>query len=89
MHRYFKLDPNLLSITDPNLIAPRTAELFTKWKKVKKAKKKGKEITEDMLMLSAEAQPTDSPLQDAAAAVQTQPEHLPKTIKRFLDELHS
>ena len=76
----------LLEVNDPQLLPSRTQELFKKWKKVKKLRKKNKDIPEEMLVLTAE--PTDSadPLADAAAVVSTQEEHLPKTLERFLGE---
>ena len=76
----------LLGITDEQLLLARTQELFKKWKKVKKLRKKGKDVPTDMLTLSAEATQTSDPLADAAAAVSTQEEHLPKTLERFLSE---
>ncbi|MFT4250690.1 MAG: alanine--tRNA ligase [Candidatus Woesearchaeota archaeon] len=76
----------LLGITDENLLVSRTEELFKKWKKVKKLRKKNKEIPKDLLELSAPASEVSDPLSQAAASVKTQEEHLPKTLKRFLDE---
>ena len=84
--KLIKESMKLLGIDDEDLLASRTKELFTKWKKVKKLRKKKKDVPEEMTVLSAGAQEHSDQLQAAADAVSTQPEHLPKTIKRFLDE---
>ena len=76
----------LLEITDKDLLAARTKELFKKWKKVKKLRKKNKEVPADLQELTAQPVTTHDPLAAAAQAVSTQEEHLPKTLKRFLDE---
>lgn len=76
----------ILGVTNTDLLVPRTQELFKKWKKVKKLRKKGKEVPPELLTLTAEPVPTQDPLKEAAAAVSTQEEHLPKTLKRFLEE---
>ena len=76
----------LLDLEDEQLLPTRTKELFKKWKKVKKLRKKNKEIPAELQELTAEPADVPDPLAQAAAAVKTQEEHLPKTIKRFLDE---
>ncbi len=76
----------VLGITNKDLLAPRTEELFAKWKKVKKLRKKGKDIPVELTTLSAEPRPSQDPLQEAAATVSVQEEHLPKTLTRFLEE---
>lgn len=76
----------ILGIEDINLLASRTKELFKKWKKVKKLRKKNKDIPEEMQELTAQPVESADPLGDAAAAVSTQEEHLPKTLERFKSE---
>ncbi len=76
----------VLGITNKDLLAPRTEELFAKWKKVKKLKKKGKDVPAEFTILESDPRPSDDPLAEAAAAVSVQEEHLPKTLTRFLEE---
>lgn len=76
----------ILDISDEQLLPSRTKELFKKWKKVKKLRKKGKDVPEEYAKLTAGPSDSLDPLADAAAAVSTQEEHLPKTLKRFMDE---
>ena len=69
---------------DKELVPSRVKELFEIWKDVvKKGKKR------DVKLISknvAEGSDKDI-LEFAAIYLKTQPEHVPKTIKRFLDEL--
>ncbi|MFW6014776.1 MAG: alanine--tRNA ligase [Candidatus Nanoarchaeia archaeon] len=71
-----------------NQVPARAQELFTKWKKAKKAKKKGESLGEEELKLtSTEEFEGDDALAETAQRLKTQPEHVTKTINRFLNEL--
>ncbi len=72
----------------PSQVPSRAEELFSKWKIARKAVQKNDKTAN--LLLSALAEEKGSAeelLSKAAKAFSTQPEHLPRTIKRFLDEL--
>ena len=66
---------------DPEQIPGRAEELFSKWKK---KVKKGKKV--DIELTSTAAYDGDV-VQKASETFRTQPEHLVKTAKRFLNEL--
>ncbi|MFH1134257.1 MAG: alanine--tRNA ligase [Nanoarchaeota archaeon] len=71
---------------DPDQVPGRADELFHKWKnKVKK----GKEETALLTSIAREQGHSAEILAKAAALLQTQPEHVPKTLKRFLEELQA
>ncbi len=71
-----------------NQVPARVEELFKKWKAGKKAVEKGKQVSPDELELSACAVCSDPDILGLAAkTLCTQPEHVPKTVKRFLEEL--
>ncbi|MCB9362002.1 alanine--tRNA ligase [Candidatus Woesearchaeota archaeon] len=72
---------------EPQQVPSRAAELFSKWKKAKKARKKGKELTKDDLTLSSTEVSSGDALAEAAEALSTQPEHIVKTLTRFKAEL--
>ncbi|MFQ5620481.1 MAG: alanine--tRNA ligase [Candidatus Nanoarchaeia archaeon] len=72
---------------DPSHVPGRCEELFTKWKKVKKAKKKQAEIPSELLKLTSKVEYEGDALAKAAEVLKTQPEHVAKTVKRFLSEL--
>ena len=77
----------LLGVT-PELVPGRADELFSKWKKAKKAVAKGnKEIDLSLSSSSVFKGSGDEILVETARVFSTQEEHLPRTIKRFLDEL--
>lgn len=68
------------------------SRLFAKWKKAKKASKKGKKIGLDepeIKGLESESLGKEELLRKAAAVFSVQPEHLPKAIGRFKKELDS
>ena len=72
----------------PSMVPARCEELFAKWKEARKALKKGSAGTD--LTLSSKAESKGDAkflLSEAAKAFSTQPEHVPKTTKRFLAEL--
>jgi len=72
---------------EPSQVPGRVKELFSKWKEAKKAQKKGKEAEESIFSLSSEEEFEGEALSEAARILQTQPEHVAKTVKRFLSEL--
>jgi len=68
-------------------IPARAEELFEKWKKGKKALKKGKSIIESELELSKIQEYKGDVLAKTAEALKTQKEHVLNTISRFKKEL--
>jgi len=72
---------------EPSEVPARAEELFSKWKMAKKAAKKGKEIDKAVLTLSVNEKFEGDALKKTADILKTQPEHITKTIKRFLKEL--
>lgn len=76
----------LLACTE-NQVPGRAEELFTKWKKIKKMKKKGQDIPLEMITLESTAEFEGDALAKTAEILKTQAEHVPKTIKRFLDDI--
>ena len=65
----------------------RCEELFRKWKKVRKAVKKKKELDLTILELNSTEKFDGDVLARCAEIFSTQQEHVPKTAKRFLTEL--
>jgi len=74
---------------DEAQVPARVEELFTKWKKAKKALKKEKKISRQELELKSTEKFQGDILTKTAEVLKTQPEHLMKTVKRFMDELES
>ena len=75
---------------EKNQVPARAAELFSKWKKARKALKKKKPITKKDLELTSteKSKGTDEELlEETAKTLQTQPQHVGNTIKRFLKEV--
>ncbi len=73
---------------DIDQLPGRVEELFEKWKKARKADKKKKKLKPEALELtSTVAYKGEDILIKIADILKTQPEHVNKTIKRFLDEL--
>jgi alanyl-tRNA synthetase len=68
-------------------VPARAEELFSKWKKAKKAAKKGKELPAGEYELSSTEEFEGDVLAKAAEIFKTQPEHVAKTAQRFLSEL--
>ena len=66
----------------------RVNELFEKWKLAKKAAEKKKDIALHELELKLKKEFKGNVLDKVAEILKTQPEHVVKTIKRFLKELH-
>ncbi len=71
----------------PNQVPARAQELFSKWKKARKAKKKKKEIRPEELKLTSTEKYDGDALAKTAEILKTQPEHIVNTIARFLREL--
>ncbi len=71
-------------------IPSRVRELFSKWKKVRKYKKKKRVIDFSLELESSEESngSNEELIKQACEIVSTQPEHLVKTIKRFKKELN-
>ncbi|MBR9677152.1 alanine--tRNA ligase [Candidatus Woesearchaeota archaeon] len=65
----------------------RAGELFEKWKKARKALKRKQSITLEELDLTTTEEFVGDALVETANILKTQPEHVPKTIERFLKDL--
>ena len=76
----------LLSVKIERLPA-KINELFEKWKFAKKAVEKNKKINLKELELTAKEEFKGNVLDKISETLKTQPEHVNKTIKRFLSEL--
>jgi alanine--tRNA ligase len=72
---------------EKELVPARAEELFSKWKKAKKAVKKGKEINLKELELTSKEKFDGNILEETAKRLKTQIEHLPSTLNRFKKEL--
>ena len=70
-----------------NQIPARAQELFDKWKKARKAVKKKRKLAEQDLRLAKKESFEGNILEKTAEILKTQPEHIAKTVKRFLDDL--
>ncbi len=77
---------SLLKIQEDQIPA-RAEELFQKWKLARKAVKKKRKIDLKELELKSKQSYKGDVLEKTAQILRTQPEHVPKTIKRFLEEL--
>ncbi|MFH1589801.1 MAG: alanine--tRNA ligase [archaeon] len=66
----------------------RTEELFQKWKRAKKAVKKNKEISVNDFSLTSKKKFSGDVVGKASEILRTQPEHLVKTVQRFLDDIN-
>ncbi|MFO7710690.1 MAG: alanine--tRNA ligase [Candidatus Woesearchaeota archaeon] len=75
---------SLLGVSESQ-VPGRAQELFSLWKKARKAEKKGKPL-ESYELSSTEEYEGDA-LGRAAEILKTQPQHVPKTIRRFLEDL--
>lgn len=71
----------------PEQVPARAEELFQKWKLARKAIKKKKSINPKELELTFKQTYKGDVLEKTAKILRTQPEHVPKTIKRFLVDL--
>ncbi|OGM02471.1 hypothetical protein A3K72_02910 [Candidatus Woesearchaeota archaeon RBG_13_36_6] len=77
---------SLLKVPEDQIPA-RAEEIFQKWKLAKKAVKKKRKIDLKELELKSKQSYKGDVLEKTAQIIRTQPEHVPKTIKRFLEEL--
>jgi alanyl-tRNA synthetase len=71
-------------------IVPRCEEIFSKWKKVRKLFKKGEEIPDELFKFTSSETieiSDDKILIKCAESLKTQPEHIKKTIERFMNEI--
>jgi len=73
---------------EPQQVPARAEEVFNVWKKVRKASKKKQPITSEMITLASDEVWHGDALAETARRLQTQPEHIVKTLKRFLDEIN-
>jgi len=67
----------------------RVNELFEKWKKTKKAAKKNIALKKDDLILTKKEKFKGDVLGEISKILQTQPEHVVKTIKRFFEDINN
>ncbi len=67
--------------------AKRVEELFAVWKKAKKAAKKGKELDSSEVKLNSKEECEEDQVSYMANVLKTQPEHIVKTVKRFISEI--
>ena len=65
----------------------RCRELFEKWKSAKKASEKGSPLSPSEVALQSTEETETDILHAAAQLLKTQPEHLEKTVERFLKDL--
>jgi alanyl-tRNA synthetase len=72
---------------EPELLPARAKELFEKWKQIKKKIKKKKTITEEDFEFKSTEKTTEDILNKTATELNTQPEHVLKTINKFLSQL--
>ena len=79
----------LSKILDVNVekIPARVEELFNKWKKARKAAKKKNKIGIKELNLTSNDKFEGDILNEAAKILKTQPEHIIKTVQRFIKDL--
>ena len=68
-----------------NELPSRVQELFDRWKKAKKAAKKGIKLAKEDLKLTRKEPFKGDVLAEISKILQTQHEHIVKTIKRFLE----
>ncbi|MEK6874919.1 MAG: alanine--tRNA ligase [Nanoarchaeota archaeon] len=71
----------------PQQVPARAEELFEAWKAATKAKKKGVPIAAQQLKLTSIKDYDGDALAKTAELIKTQPEHVIKTLKRFLEEI--
>ncbi len=88
-HEVLEETAKILGVKNSEVPA-RAEELFSKWKLAKKAVQKGKAIPENDLKLVLRVQEKlgdEELLKRAADIFKTQPEHVPRTALRFMQEL--
>ena len=67
----------------------RVEELFEKWKKARKARKKKQEFKKEDTILVSKKKFTGEIVLKSSEILRTQPEHIVKTVRRFMDDLQS
>jgi len=77
----------ILGVDNIKQVPARAEELFSKWKKLKKIKKKGQEFDPKEFELIATEEYDGDVLARTAEILKTQPEYVPKTVQRFISEL--
>ena len=77
----------ILGVDNIKQVPTRAEELFSKWKKLKKIKKKGREFDPKEFELTSTEEYEGDVLAKTAEILKTQPEYVPKTVQRFLSEL--
>jgi alanyl-tRNA synthetase len=70
----------------PSQVPARGNEIFTKWKKLKKVVGTDKEIPAELLVLTETKESTGDALSEVAAIFNTQPEHVPKNVEKFVKQ---
>ncbi len=73
---------------EPEYLPARAKELFLKWKKAKKAQKKGSILHPEELTLTEMRKSEGDPLLLTSSILKTQKEHIVHTLRRFLSELN-
>ncbi|NJL44516.1 MAG: hypothetical protein HC945_04370, partial [Nitrosarchaeum sp.] len=68
-------------------VPARARELFEKWKAAGKAAKKGRPLLDECFTLTATGDAEGDVIEAAAREIGTQREFVPKTLRRFLDDL--
>jgi alanyl-tRNA synthetase len=76
----------LLNVSKENIPA-RANEIFMLWKKCKKAKSKNKKLEQKELKLKSDEKFNGDILAETSKILKTQPEHIEKTLTRFLNEI--
>ena len=69
-------------------VPARAEELFTKWKKAKKEASKGNLLDKELFVLTKKEKCEGDALTKTATILKTQPEHIIRTIERFMKELN-
>ena len=75
---------------EKDMVPGRVTELFSKWKKARKAVKKKKPLTKDDVTLTSTGKfpgTDDEILEEAAKILKTQQQFVSNTVSRFLKEL--
>ncbi len=71
----------------PEYVPSRAEKIFKLWKKCKKAKKKGKKPDPDDYIFGPDEASKEDPLLETSKILRTQPEHIVKTLQRFLRDI--
>ncbi|MHA1679778.1 MAG: alanine--tRNA ligase [Promethearchaeota archaeon] len=70
---------------EPGQVPTRAEELFSKWKKLKKTLKKKRDLPAELLSLTRLVDFDGDALAETASIFKTQPEHVPKNARKFMD----